>query len=107
MKEKDKNINMKNLNPKQNPITTVFGILFLLVGLLIYSLPLFIEVKKDFTESWYTPLIPIGLGVILLFSPDSLVNGIKRIIETKTQTTTITTTETTTTEKDNNESEIK
>jgi hypothetical protein len=92
---------MGNLNPKQNPITTIFGVLFILAGLLMYTLPLFIEVKKDFTESWYTPLIPVGLGFLSLLSPDSLVTGIKRIIEVKTKTITKTeTTETTKTEKD-------
>jgi len=76
---------MGNLNPKQNPITTIFGALFILVCLLIYSLPLFIEVKKDFTEVWYVPLIPLGIGVLLLLSPDSLVMGAKKIINRKTE----------------------
>ena len=76
---------MGNLNPKQNPITTIFGVLFMLVSLLIYTLPLFMEVKKDFTEVWYVPLIPFGIGILLLLSPDSLVLGAKKIINRKTE----------------------
>lgn len=75
---------MGNLNPKQNPITTVFGILFILAGLLMYTLPIFIEVKKDFTEIWYVPLIPISIGFISLLSPDSIVKAIISFITKKT-----------------------
>jgi uncharacterized membrane protein len=71
---------MENLNPKTNPITTFLGSLFIALGLLMYALPMFIEVKKDFTEVWYVPLLVITIGACLIFSPDTLVVGAKKAI---------------------------
>lgn len=72
---------MENLNPKSNPITTITGGLFIVVSLLMYSLPMFMTVHKDFTDKWYIPLIPVGIGVLLLFSPDSIVRGADKTID--------------------------
>ncbi len=71
---------MKNINPKINPVTTVLGFLFIVLGLLMYALPMFIEVKKDFTEVWYVPLLVITIGTVLIFSPDTLVRGANKAI---------------------------
>lgn len=72
---------MDNLNPKKNPITTIPGMLFIFLGLLMYALPMFMEVKKDFTEQWYIPPLVIAVGTVLIFSPDTIVRGADKTID--------------------------
>ncbi len=72
---------MENANPKKNPITTVTGALFIVISLLMYALPMVMTVHKDFTDRWYIPLIPVAIGVLLIFSPDSIVTGANKTID--------------------------
>ncbi len=72
---------MENLNPKKNPITTIPGLCFIMLGLLMYALPIFVEVKKDFTEIWWIPLLVITIGTVLIFSPDTIVRGANKAID--------------------------
>lgn len=60
-------------NLKKDPITTIAGIIFVIISILMYVLPMFMEVGKDFTEKWYVPLIPLIVGVYLMRSPDSII----------------------------------
>lgn len=83
-----------NANPKHNPATTGLGILFMLISVLMYSikyiLPAFVVLKQEMPYEWYTPMIPLGLGLILLFMTDDYFAQIfgmgKKIIEKKTGT---------------------
>lgn len=72
---------MKNLNPFTNPITTISGVLFILLGLFMYALPMVMVVHKDFTAVWWGPLIPIGVGALFVLSPESLVRGADKTID--------------------------
>lgn len=72
---------MENLNPTKNPITTIPGLLFIILGFLMYALPMFFDLKKDFSEMWYAPLLVIGVGTLLIFSPDSIVRGANKAID--------------------------
>lgn len=82
--EKIINALSENSNPKKNPITSIPGMMFIFLGLLMYALPMFIEVKKDFTEVWYVPLLVITVGVVLIYSPDTLVRGANKVIDKQT-----------------------
>jgi hypothetical protein len=72
---------MENINPSKNPITTIGGSIAILLALLMYALPMFMEVKKDFTEHWYIPLGMLCVGVLLVLSPDSIVRGANKAID--------------------------
>ncbi len=48
---------------------------------LMYFLPMFIEVKKDFTEQWYVPLIPLTVGALLYFRLNLFITTSSSIIE--------------------------
>lgn len=65
----------ENINPKHNPATTGLGILFMLISVVMYSikyiLPAFIVLKEEMPYEWYTPMIPLGLGLLLLFMTDN------------------------------------
>lgn len=65
---------MENLNPKTNPKTTIPGIAFTLISVVMYCikyiLPAFIVLKEELPYTWWEPLAPLGLGVLLLFMND-------------------------------------
>jgi hypothetical protein len=82
----EKIIDMKNFDLKENKITTIAGVIFLLISILMYVMPMFFEVKKDFTEKWYVPLIPMAIGVLLMRSPDTIVKGTGKAINKLTKT---------------------
>ena|SRR3972149_10573745 len=58
---------MKNF--KEHPITSIFGILFTLVGMVLWILRLFIETKTGIT--WWEIVGSICLGLLLTISEDS------------------------------------
>lgn len=73
-----------NSDPRKNPITTIPGICFIVLGFFMYLLPMFIELRKDFTEVWYVPLLVICLGVVLIYVPDSLAKAALGFAKRKT-----------------------
>lgn len=85
---------MENINPKHNPVTTGIGIIFMLISIIMWSikyiLPAFMTLKEEIPYDWYLPLIPLAVGLILLFMTDDYfaqMFGIgKKIIEKKTGT---------------------
>jgi membrane protein CcdC involved in cytochrome C biogenesis len=72
---------LNNVSVQKHPITTIPGLGFISLGFLMYALPMFMTVKKDFTEQWYIPLMVVILGVILIFSPDTLVKAGDKAID--------------------------
>lgn len=56
---------VSNANPKKNPITTIFGIVFLTIAALLFVAPYFVTIKEPI--AWWIPIIPFGLGVLLVF----------------------------------------
>jgi ABC-type Na+ efflux pump permease subunit len=66
---------VNNVNPKRNPFTTVIGTLFLLVSLMMvmvkYIVPSFVELKQAVPyEGWHI-LIVVLVGVFLIFMNDN------------------------------------
>ena len=85
---------IENANPKHNPVTTVVGAIFLVIGVVMFImkwiLPAFIVYKAELPYEWYTPIIPVIIGLILLFMTDEyfakIFNRADKIIEKKTDT---------------------
>lgn len=74
-----------NINPKKNPYTSNLGMIMTIIALLMFTAPLFVELKKDMYSLWYVPT-SIGLiGLLLLLSPDTLISLIVKLFERKTQ----------------------
>jgi hypothetical protein len=68
-----------NMSVKKNPITGILGIILTLVGTALYVIPYFYDTKSE-PNIW----VPAGIGAVgllLILSPDSLVN----IIQKKTE----------------------
>lgn len=74
---------MKNINPKTNPVTTYIGIIFLLVALAIFTLPMFIQVKEQ-QPLWIPSSIGL-LGLCLLLIPDDIRGALRKIISRKSE----------------------
>lgn len=64
---------MKNF--KENPITTILGVLFVMVGFALLFIILFLDVKKDITL-WHIAIIQ-GVGILLTISEDDMKDVIK------------------------------
>ena len=62
-------------------INRIIGGLLMFSCVLMYFLPLFMEVKKDFTEKWYVPLIPLGVGCLLFFRLDLVITTTSAIAD--------------------------
>lgn len=80
---------MGNANIKTNPLTTIPGILFIFIAAFMYCLkyilPAFMTLKKEIPYEWYTPLWPIGLGLLLINMNDEyfkrIFNRSEKIVE--------------------------
>lgn len=85
---------IENANPKKNPKTTFPGYVFLLISAVMYVIkyivPAFVVLKAEIPYEWYTPLLPLVVGVILMFINDSyferIFNRADKIVSKKTDT---------------------
>lgn len=59
----------------------IAGIFFLFLGGIIYILPMVIDVKSDYTEEWYIPMIISSFGVVILWKPQLIVDKFFGIID--------------------------
>lgn len=79
---------IKNTNPKHNPFTTIFAVLFFTIAFMLFVIPYFIETKQP--VMWWTPLLPAGVGLIFLFMNDDyfnrLFNRADKVVGKKTDT---------------------
>ena len=66
----------KNTNLKNNPITTLIGFIFSLVGLGMLIIPMFYTVKTSL--EWYVPSALIVMGAVLIVSPDDFLSIVKK-----------------------------
>lgn len=64
-----------NADPKHNPVTTIMGGVFILIsgGMYIvkYIVPAFVVLKQEIPYDWYIPIIPILIGILLVFINDN------------------------------------
>lgn len=83
-----------NTNPKHNPITTILGGLFLLISasmfVVKYILPAFIVLKQEVPYEYWAPLIPLVIGLVLIFITDEyfgrIFNRVDKVAAKKTDT---------------------
>lgn len=61
---------VQNASPKHNPFTTIFGVILLTISAFLFVGPYFLTLKEPI--AWWTPIIPLGLGLLLLFMNDDL-----------------------------------
>lgn len=83
-------------NIKQNPYTTYPGITLLLLGVIMYVMEFIVapflpkEISVQFNYEWYKPLIPFGVGLLLIFMNDQyfgrLFNMSGKVVEKVTHT---------------------
>lgn len=72
-----------NISVKTNPFTTIFGIVFMLIGIAVIILPIFYTVKTAIPV--WTGWALSGLGLILLFAPDKLIGGLGKLVDRKSE----------------------
>ena len=61
-----------NVSFKENPITTIIGLILIIVSVLLLVLPYFMELKED--VEWYIPAVIGAIGILFLLAPDKLVS---------------------------------
>lgn len=84
----------ENINPKKNPVTSFFGILFLTISLVMvclkYIVPSFVVLKQEAPfEGWHI-LVVVFLGLLLFFMNDNyfgrIFNRVDKISARRTET---------------------
>jgi UDP-N-acetylmuramyl pentapeptide phosphotransferase/UDP-N-acetylglucosamine-1-phosphate transferase len=83
-----------NINPKHNPVTTLLGGLFIIISAAMYVVkyivPAFLILKQDIPYDWWLPLIPLIIGLVLVFMTDEyfakIFNRVDKIAGKKTDT---------------------
>lgn len=83
-----------NANPQKNPITTLLGGVFILIsaGMYIvkYIIPAFVILKQEIPYEWYVPMMPLLLGILLVFINDEyfsrIFNRADKVAAKKTDT---------------------
>jgi len=67
---------MKHISFKNNPYTTILGLIVTLIGLALFTLPYFVELQES--VEWYQSAGCFAVGILLLLSPDTLLGIIKK-----------------------------
>jgi len=69
-----------NMNPKKNPVTTITGGIFIVLGAVMYTVkylfPLFVTLKQEVHYSDWIPGVMIFIGLVLTFMNDALFDKI-------------------------------
>jgi len=63
-------------NKAKNIITGLFGIAFMLIGVVMFVLLVIDEIPKDFDVSiyiWLVPFIPVLIGMTILHVPEIII----------------------------------
>lgn len=84
----------ENINPNKNPITTILGGLFITISAVMYSVkyivPAFFVLKSEIPFEWYSALLPLAIGIVLIFINDKyferMFSRADKIVSKKTDT---------------------
>lgn len=84
----------QNINPKRNPVTTLLGGIFIIIsaGMYVvkYLVPAFVVLKQDIPYEWYGPIVPLVIGLVLVFMNDEyfarIFNRADKVVGKKTDT---------------------
>lgn len=93
---------VNNVSVKNHPLTTYPGIAFIFISIGMYFikfiLPAFMTLKKEIPYSWWEPLAPLGLGILLIYMSDKIFerifNRADRVVSKVTHTEETITTDT-------------
>jgi len=85
---------IENVNPKRNPMTSWPGVLFIFISAVMfvvkYIVPAFFILKQEIPFEWWGPMIPLGIGILLIFINDEyfakIFNRADKIAGKKTDT---------------------
>jgi len=85
---------IENVNPKKNPLTSWPGVLFIFISAAMfvvkYLVPAFVVLKQEVPYAWWGPLVPLGIGILLIFINDEyfakIFNRADKIAGKKTDT---------------------
>ena len=83
-----------NINPKKNPITSILGGVFIIISAVMfvvkYIVPAFVVLKQEIPYEWYGPIIPLAIGILLVFIDDNyfarIFNRADKVTAKKTDT---------------------
>lgn len=85
---------IQNVNPKRNPVTSVLGCVFVVISggmyIIKYMVPAFFMLKQEIPFDWYTPILPLLIGLVLIFINDDyfarIFNRADKVVGKKTDT---------------------
>lgn len=66
---------------KKSIMNKIIGSILMATTCAMYIVPMFYPVKRDFTDVWYVPLIPLTAGMIMYFKPNLFITTSNTIIE--------------------------
>jgi hypothetical protein len=70
-----------NLNPKSNPITTIFGAILFIIGLTLLLMPLILTPRAVLPTYVIWIFLVVGFGLIL--APDSILTVFTKVVNKK------------------------
>lgn len=72
---------INNINPLKNPVTTLLGMLLLVIAIGMFIVPMFYEVKE--TLNYWIPTGIGLLGICFLLVPDAVVSALRALVAKK------------------------
>ena len=75
---------INNISFKSSPVTTIMGILFTLIGIALFILPIFFVEKSTVPIGYIVGIFTVGICLILI--PDDLKGALSKLITRKSET---------------------
>jgi len=73
--------------PKQlDRWSTIIGVIFVLMAIIMVWLPLFVELKKDLLEMWWWPLGTCLIGFGAIFTKEAFFKAVGGFFKRKSET---------------------
>jgi hypothetical protein len=73
--------------PKQlDRYSTIFGAFFIVMAMVMFWLPMFIDLKKDLLEMWWWPVGTLAIGMAAIFAREEFFKAIGSFFKRKADT---------------------
>jgi len=70
--------------PKQlDKYSTILGSICILMALVMFWLPMFVDLKKDLIEQWWWPVGTFAIGIGMIFSKESFFKALNNFFTRK------------------------
>lgn len=70
--------------PKQlDQYSTILGVICIVMAVVMFWLPMFIDLKKDLIEQWWWPVGTFAIGVGMIFSKESFFKALNNFFTRK------------------------